>query len=234
MTDFEGEQITDVAPDVTEEFLDLTNLDLGDLPPVEGESPFENATPLVGDGACIVCGAPTFRPPGLTATGRKKRTPRYCDLHAPNSRVSQDGPSIAGMESQLRNLQDELADNIRLLGTLSGPLFPVTGYYMITNADPFTIAILQLVKNNPKMLKALYRAGQISPVYRVGKFLAGVADAVKVDQQKDDVLKMQMAHNTISTSLGVDKAYDAIFPAQSVSTNNFATNGGYPRYATVS
>src|SRR5215467_3261491 len=34
----------------------------------------------VGDGTCDVCGAPTFRPPGLTAAGRKKRVPRLCDL----------------------------------------------------------------------------------------------------------------------------------------------------------
>lgn len=198
--------------------------------PTTDESPFADATTQVGDGTCIVCGAPTFRPPGLTPTGRKKRIPRYCDLHAPNSRVSTERSDFTGLESQLQRIQDELADEIRLLATLTGPLFPVTGFYLFEHADPFTIALLKLTKNNPKVLKIFYRAAQVAPVYTIAETVAGTAIAVQVDQKKID------PHGTIAERLHVDRAYDMVYPSESNGQTNNVTNNGYsppPRYATV-
>jgi hypothetical protein len=184
----------------------------------------------IGDGSCNVCGAPTFRPPGLTKTGRKKRTPKYCDLHAPNIHVSDEGPSTAGMESELRRLQEELADEVRLLGTLAGPLLPVTGYYLVSNADPFTIALLKMCKNQQRLLRILYRAGQVTPVYTVAKVVAGAAYSVQVDTKGAD------AHSMVGDRLGVSRAYDAVYP-QTVADqySNVVTNGFAPppRYASA-
>ena len=191
---------------------------------------FEDATVTIGDGSCIVCGAPTFRPPGLTKTGRKKRAPRYCDLHSPNSRVSAEGPDARRLESQLQRIQEELADDIKLGAVLAGPFFPVTGYYLYEQADPFTIALLKLCKNNTKALKYLHRAAQIAPIYTVAETFAGVAIAVQVDNKKHD------PYSTFARRLGVTRAYDNVYSnAATEQTVNSTTNGMTPppRYATV-
>ena len=188
---------------------------------------FGDISQPVGDGQCDVCGAPTFRPPGLTKAGRKKRTPKYCDLHSPNIRVQGERPDLAGVESQLKRIQEELADDIRLLGTLAGPIFPVTGYYVFENADPFTIALLKLAKNNTRVLRVLHRAAQVAPIYTVAEVVAGTAYSVQVDQHKVD------PHNTLARRLGVSRAYDAVYPEEAqvnVTANGFSPP---PVYATV-
>jgi hypothetical protein len=185
----------------------------------------------IGDGTCIVCGAPTFRPPGLTKTGRRKRVPRHCDLHSANAKISSDGPSAARLESQLQRVQEELADDLRLLGTLAGPLLPTTGYYLIEEADPFTIALLKLCKNNTRMLRVLHRVASVAPVYEVAKTCAGIGYAIQVDTQGAD------PHNTVGKRLGVARAYDAVYPNPNGNdTNSSSNNGSYsgpPRYATL-
>jgi hypothetical protein len=202
-----------------------------EIPPVTDEtditSGFEDSTVSIGDGSCSVCGAPTFRPPGLTKTGRKKRAPKYCDLHDPKRRISKEGPVFAGLESQLKKVQDELADDLRLLGVLVGPMLPVTGYFVFEHADPFTIAILKLAKNNPQVLRVLHRVAQVAPIYQVAETVAGTAYAIQVDMQKAD------AHSVAGQRLGVARAYDAVYP-EDVQTN-VSSNGtqGPPRYATA-
>lgn len=190
------------------------------------EAPFEDATVSIGDGVCVVCGAPTFRPPGLTKAGRRRRVPRYCDLHSPNARLSSDGPLSARLESQLQRVQEELADDFRLLGTLAGPLLPTTGYYMFTEADQFTVAILKLAKNNTRALRVLHRMASVAPVYEVAKTCAGVAYSIQVDTNRAD------PHNTIAHRLGVTRAYNAVHPTEEPNAEH--SNGQFsppPRYA---
>lgn len=176
-----------------------------DAPPdPEPEKPFEDHTQTIGDGECVVCGAPTFRPPGLTKSGQKKRTPRLCDDHANNKQVSQDRPKSTKVESQLQNVKDALEEDMMLLGTLAGPLLPVTGTYIIQQSDPFTTALINLCKNNKTMLRVLHRAAQVAPVYVVAQTVAGTAYAVQVDLNGAD------AHGTIGKRLHVDKAADLI------------------------
>jgi hypothetical protein len=211
-------------------FDDITIEDIpSDEKPMKDESFFEDATATIGDGSCIVCGAPTFRPPGLTRAGHKKRVPKYCDLHSPNVRISSQRPSSPGMESQLQRIQEELADDIRLLATMAGPLLPVTGYYLFDHADPFTTAILKLAKNNTRVLRVLHRAAQVAPIYTVAETVAGTAYAVQVDVKKAD------PYNVIGKRLGVARAYDAIY-ATDESTNGNGSNPTVsppPRYSTI-
>jgi hypothetical protein len=196
--------------------------------PLEEASPFEDATIPVGDGACVVCGAPTFRPPGLTKAGHRKRTPKYCDLHNPKLRIPEAGPFPHGMESQLQRVQEELADDLRLLGVMAGPMLPVTGYYLFENADAFTTALLKLCKNNQRALRVLHRAASVAPVYEVAKDAAGVFYAVQVD------LKKLEPNTTVSERLGVKRAYDAVYPSDVTGQENNVINNGYqgpPKYA---
>lgn len=195
--------------------------------PIEEGSFFEDATIPIGDGSCSVCGAPTFRPPGLTKTGRKKRAPKYCDLHDPKRRISTEGPFTSSLESQLQKIQDELGDDIRLLGVLVGPLFPVTGYYLMEHADPFTVAILKLAKNNQKVLRVLHRAAQVAPIYTVAETVAGTALSIQVDQQKAD------PHSMAAHRLGVERAYLGVYPDKQVNVNGNSGFQGPPRYASA-
>ena len=191
------------------------------------DSPFGNISQPVGDGVCDVCGAPTFRPPGLTASGRKKRVPRRCDLHSRKPGVQAERSDLSGVESQLRRVQEELADDLKLLGTLAGPLLPVTGYYVFEHADPFTIAILKLAKNNTRVLRILHRVATVAPIYTVAECVAGTAYAVQVDTQKAD------PHNTVARRLGVSRAYDAVYPDSVPSDEINVGNNGFappPRY----
>lgn len=213
--------ITESPPNKDDELFGPMSFDEGgELAPEtpKDSTGFEESTITIGDGSCDVCGSPTFRPPGLTASGRKKRVPKYCDLHTPNAKVSQARPNLKGMESQLQRVQEELADDIRLLGTLAGPLLPVTGYFVFENADPFTIAILKLAKNNTAVLRVLHRMAQVAPIYTVAQTVAGAAYAVQVDTKGMD------AHNTIGQRLGVARAYDAVYP----NDNNSNGNTGNP------
>jgi hypothetical protein len=193
------------------------------------ETGFEESTIKIGDGTCRVCGAPTFRPPGLTASGRKKRAPSVCDLHSQKRRVSEKRSFAGGVEdsSQLQRIQDELADDIRLLGTLAGPLLPVTGLFVFQHADPFTIALLKLAKNNQAVLRVLHRAAQIAPIYTVAETVAGTAYAVQVDTRGAD------PHNTVGQRLGVGKVYDLIYssPNEQSNSNGNQTFRPAPTYA---
>src|SRR5215469_5743738 len=180
-----------------------------DLPPLpEDDKPFGDVTQPIGDGTCVVCGAPTFRPPGTTKSGARRRVPKYCDLHSSNATVPPTRSSLKGVESQLQRIQEELADDIRLLATLAGPLLPVTGVYLFEAADPFTIAILKLAKNNTRIVRVLHRAAQVAPIYTAAQSLAGVAYAVQVDTGKAD------PHTTISKRLNVERAYEMVYPDQ--------------------
>lgn len=223
---------TETAPVITAEpntFFEA----IGEPEPIEEPEPqFEEPIKL-GDGECKVCGAPTYRPPGKTATGRPKRPPIYCDIHNPKSRVNRDAVlgATGDLESQLRKIQNDLADDLALLGALAGPFFPVTGYYIVDNADNFTTALLQLCKNNPRALKAAHRLGQVAPVYRCARFGAGVGASVYVDQKKMD------PYSPTARNLGVTRAYEAVNQVEnninSDIYNNSNTNGGPPRYATL-
>lgn len=204
-----------------------------DLPPEDITSTFtEEDTVQVGDGSCVVCGAATFRPPGLTKAGHKKRAPKYCDLHDPKLRVSGERSFTPGMDgvAQLTKIQEELADDLRLLAVMAGPLLPVTGMYVFENADPFTSALLKMCKNNPRALRVLHRAASVAPIYEVAKDAAGVFYAIQVDMHRLE------PHNTVSQRLGVERAYDTVYPESSPGNgNNVANNGsqGPPRYATT-
>jgi len=205
-----------------------------DIPatPIEepAAEPFADATTPIGDGTCRVCGAPTFRPPGLTKAGYKKRAPRYCDLHTPHTGVQKERSSIAGLESQLARIQQELADDMLLLGTMAGPLLPVTGYYICDNADAFTTALLKLCKNNQRMLRILHRAASVAPVYEVMKTSAGVAYSVQVDRSQAD------PHNIVGQRLGVSRAHQAVYGSDNTSDMNTVSTNGFtapPHYAGV-
>jgi len=190
----------------------------------------------IGDGECAVCGAPTFRPPGLTRTGRAKRAPKYCDLHNPKlNKERKLGPDFApqDLEGQLRKIQGELSDDLMLLGTLTGPLFPVTGMYIIDNSDAFTTALLKLCKNNPRLMRNLHRAAQVAPIYQLFRFGAGVGVAVQTDQKKVD------PYGPMAQRLGVSRAYDMVYPDLNSSSSSSSSSGpnsnfsGPPKYATV-
>ena len=238
-----------ISEPTTAEIADVTELFLGgvdnfesvdftppeevkDLPPESITDGIGEEPVVVGDGSCVVCGAPTFRPPGLTKAGHKKRTPKYCDLHDPKLRVSKERPVASGVEgvAQLQKIQDELADDLRLLAVMAGPLLPVTGMYVWENADPFTTALLKLCKNNQRALRILHRAATVAPIYEVAKDCAGVFYAMQVDMHKLD------PNNTVSERLGVKRVYHSVYPdATPGNENNVASNGsmGPPRYAST-
>jgi hypothetical protein len=192
--------------------------------PTEPTKPFENNTQTIGDGTCRVCGAPTFRPPGVTKAGYKKRAPRYCDDHAPNVSVPQNRSKLKGVESDLQNVKDALAEDVMLLGTLAGPLLPTTGAYIIQQADPFTTAIIQLSKNNKAMLRVLHRAAQVAPIYTVAMTVAGTARAIQVDVNGAD------PDDTISRRLQVDKAFSLVHPEEANQQQGSYTVAPPPMY----
>ena len=192
--------------------------------------PPEETVSSIGDGNCHVCGAPTFRPPGLTKTGRKKRAPKYCAIHDPTLAVTGE-PTFQGgdLPSDLRRVQEELADEMRLLGMMTGPFLPVTGVYILEQADPFTQALVKMAAKNPKVMRVLYRTSQVAPFYQVLKTIGGTARAVQVDTQGAN------PHDTVGEWLGVARAADAVFNSNVPPSNTSPIiNNGYgppPRYA---
>jgi len=230
-----GSDLTDISSPV------YTNITEEDIPGYMSESPdgrtrpideslFGDITTPIGDGICATCGAPTFRPPGLTKTGRQKRAPKYCDLHTPHASVPQDGPNAQRLESQLRRVQEELADDWRLIGAGLGILYPVTGFYMFDSADPFTIAILQVFKNNARAMRVMHRMASIAPGYEIMKTAGGLFYSFQVDRQQAD------PHSTMSKRLGVERAFNAVYGSESPSDNSTVSNNGFappPHYATV-
>lgn len=186
--------------------------------------------PIEGDGECVVCGAPTFRPPGLTRGGNRKRVPKLCDEHAPKKETtstSTGGSKTTGIDPSLVRIAEELADDMKLLGTFAGVMYPVTGYYIIDNADPFTIALVKLAGKNPAILRVLHRAAQVAPIYSVLQTVAGVAVAVQVDMNKID------PHSFAATHTGVERAFNDVYPDGKESSNGFGGTTPPPRFRTV-
>lgn len=230
--------MADNEPEIS--FDPIEDLFSGDVAP-EGVSPEEllkdfdlssaEETPRVqiGDGSCDVCGAPTFRPPGLTKTGRKKRAPKYCAIHDP-SLASKNEPQFDGgaLPAELQRVQEELADEMRLIGMMAGPFLPVTGTYCIEQADPFTSALVKMAAKNPKVMRVLYRTAQVVPGFATLKTIGGIARAIQVDTQGAN------PHDTVGEWLGVANAYDIVY-SNPVQPQQFGTsNNGFsppPRYA---
>lgn len=207
-----------------------------DLPPLESDNGSidfnleEPVTtfPIEGDGECVVCGAPTFRPPGLTASGYKKRVPKFCDEHNPKKQTaSRTATKDTGLDPSLARIAEELADDLKLLGTFAGVMYPVTGYYIIDNADPFTIALIKLAGKNPAILKVLHRAAQVAPIYTVLQTVAGVAVSVQVDLDKID------PHSFAATHTGAERAFNEVYPNGKESSNGFGGMSAPPRFHTV-
>lgn len=199
----------------------------------EEPEPVDEGPIKVGDGECKICHEPTFRPPGLTKTGRLKRAPIYCDIHNPKIR-DRDIP-VRDLEAQLRRVQGEIADEVMLVGMGVGTFFPVTGYYMVSNSEAMVAAVLQLSKNNARVMRVAHRMAQISPVYQVGKYAAGLVTSVQVDQQKAD------PRSRVAQHLGVTEAWQAVYANSNINSTpsngtNLNPNSGWsgpPRYATV-
>jgi hypothetical protein len=214
MADDNGWDFSDVLGEV-----DATSNDMPDLDAtrgtfaVRGEPLFDVSLedaiddPIQADGSCIKCGAPTFRPPGLTPGGNRKRVPKFCEDHDPKRQArSEKILKERGLDPATTRIAEELADDIRLFGTMVGVVYPVTGYYLLENADPFTTALVKLAAKNPKVLRVLHRAASVAPVYTVLQNLVGTAVAVQVDMNKME------PHSFAAERTGVDKAYDAVYP----------------------
>lgn len=227
----EDQPIEDFLGDL--EDFSTTSVGTDDLGPIEDAPAPETPPIIIGDGVCRICGAPTFRPPGLTKSNQRKRAPRYCELHSP-SRQLRDGKSQATLDAEGKRIADELADQWRLAGTLIGPALPVTGLFMVDTADAFTSALLRLCKNQQTVMKFLYRTAQVAPLYQVAKELGGIARSVQVDLSQAD------PHDSASKALGIDKVYDAVYEKTTVNMsqrndgNMNATANNFvppPRYA---
>jgi hypothetical protein len=209
----------DVLGDVSNVMPDMESDTTGDIPSFTVGLEDIIDDPIQGDGSCVTCGAPTFRPPGLTPGGNRKRVPKFCDDHDPkrqarNERVLKE----RGIDPALNRIAEELADDVKLFGTMAGVVYPVTGYYLLENADAFTIALVKLAAKNPSILRILHRAAQVAPVYTVAQTLVGVAVSVQVDMNKMD------AHSFAAERTGVDKAFDAVYP-QGKEGQSFNMNG---------
>jgi hypothetical protein len=207
-----------MSPDNEWEFLGEVNDTSNDMPDMESSSSGDvpNFTvglediiedPIQGDGNCVICGALTFRPPGLTPGGNRKRVPKFCDDHDPKRQARNEKVlKERGIDPALNRVAEELADDVKLFATMAGYVYPVTGYYLLENADAFTVALVKLAAKNPRILRVLHRAAQVAPVYTVAQTLVGTAVAVQVDMNKME------PHSFAAERTGVDKAYDAVYP----------------------
>jgi hypothetical protein len=125
-------------------------------------------------------------------------------------------------------VQAELADEMRLAGMMIGPFLPVTGYYAMENADPFTIAFVKLCAKNPRALKFAYKFAQTAPLYELSKNVAALARCVVVDTKHVD------PHNPVDQWLGVTRTYETVYSNVSPTSTSTVSNNGFgppPRYA---
>lgn len=136
---------------------------------------------------CQVCDIqiPTWHP------GKRGRKPRFCDDHksgAPKSRASGGSATVSekGLDAKLKRISADLAENVRLVGAVTSPALPVTGFIVLRDADQLASATVKLARNNPKILAALQRASQVGPGIAVGRFLATMGTAIAVDTQRID------------------------------------------------
>lgn len=107
------------------------------------------------------------------------------------------------------------------LGALiSGPL-PTASYMVLDGAEDGAKAIVNLVKNSPKMLKALRRFSEVGETVKLSQWVAGILVAVAVDVR---ALKPDSAPAVLT---GVAKAYVATHPDVEFDTEE---SGGGPRF----
>lgn len=194
----------------------------------EVSEPAEKIDGPLGDGECVICGAPTFRPEGLTRGGQRRRVPKFCEDHNPKTRVTPaqaERSSALKTESRLKALHTDLADNIRLVGALAGPVLPVTGYIILEDAEAFTQAALNLAKRHPKIIGALEKAAQVGPGITIGRFMVKLGVAMNVDSGR------MQPDSAISNMMGVYAAWQVVHPDLAQANGTTATSP--PRYSVV-
>lgn len=177
-----------------------------------------SAPPVEDIVSCKICGVDVVKPVG------RKRGPFYCEQHQPEpgrARAASKKPP-----AKLRDLQESLADNVRLFGALIGPVLPTTGYLVLDQSDDFTKAVIELAKDKPKVLQALAMASQVGPAVGVARFVMSAAVAVMVDTGRlpPEALLVNV--------LPVGRAYAATHP-QPEPTGGTTASAPPPRFSTV-
>lgn len=168
----------------------------------EGIGPLD-ASEGIGPGGSIltedetgwpICQEPTCQTRIEEYSGHGRR-PKYHPDHRPSvmgkSPKKSRGSGQVGTQSsdksldtKLKKIAIDLAENIALVGILVTPLLPTTGYIISRDAEATATAVVKMARNNPAVLAALMKASQIGPGVMLGRTIVTIGVAVAVDTNR--------------------------------------------------
>lgn len=105
---------------------------------------------------------------------------------------------------KLETLQAKLSSEMFQAGAMIGMGLHVTGYYICSESDSFTKAVVQLAARRPEWIDALEHLADVQPGITVGRTVMGIGAAMAVDRGKANPEKNFMKF------LGVYGAWKAV------------------------
>lgn len=104
---------------------------------------------------------------------------------------------------RLEQLQKKLSQEMFTAGAMLG-FMPVTGYYICSESDAFTKAVVELAAPRPEWIDALEHIANVQPGLVIGRTALGIGASIAVDRNKAS------ADTAFMRFLGVYGAWKAI------------------------
>lgn len=117
----------------------------------------------------------------LWAFEGRGRKPKDCPEHRPRAGSTRASAGGGTSERKLTKLKEDLASQFAKLGKGMASAMPVAGTVTVMRSANTADAMVELCKNNPKALKALYAAAQAVPALDLGEYVGMMVIAVQVD-----------------------------------------------------
>lgn len=120
--------------------------------------------------------------------------------------------------AKLEQLRTALSGQMFQAGSMIGLGLPVTGYYIASESDNFSTAIIQLASKRAEWIDALEKVADIAPGITVGRTVLGVAAAMGTDRYHRSGGESGLDPDKRAAQfLGVTAAYYAVYKEQDAS-----------------
>ena len=135
---------------------------------------------------------------------------------------------------RLDNLQTILSQQMFQAGAMIGVGLPVTGYYVASESDNFTRAIVTLARRKTEWIEALEHVADVMPGITIGRTVLGIACAMGTDRfHRSDGQSGMDPDKRAAMLLGVTAAYYEVYKEGNASTSGVYSPPPHPKFQPV-
>lgn len=114
--------------------------------------------------------------------------------------------SPAALTSDLREIQESLADAVNKAGAMMLIAAPITGTYCLQTSDAFAESLTRLAAKNPKLLRSLQSSTSIMDYVAIGSWTAGLVVAIGIESGR------VMADGPAARAFNLDAVAEEFYP----------------------